>query len=562
MNKPLRWQAARLRQFRHSVKKTNRLAQKGEVPKPLQEKLRRQWKLLSQVFNPQVLMRIAAGAAMMFVMGTTQAQTFSAPVTNPFNFTPAGTQYYQLAAAADLDGDGDVDLTFSDSYGNTHLYFENTGTAMTPSFAAATNNPLGLQADTVVSSHFADMDNDGDLDAFIINTNPIEGIDFYYQENTGSATAPTFGAGVLAPFGILDTSYSFFATTADIDNDGDLDLFMGAGFYSGEIKFFENTGSPTVPVFGTGVVNPFGLTTTYYQAAPALVDFDNDGDLDMLVAEYYGGFQYFQNTGTPTAPAFAAPVANPFGLQAQTSEYYVGLATADMDGDGDIDVIMSGYGGVMYYFENTSPVAPKDPVLEFDGATVTVNELTAGTLSFDVMITDPNAMQTTVDVRVGASSTAMNGDDYTFTDPTTLTFPANSATAQTVNIPILDDFLVEPMETLVLELVNPTNGASFGTDSVYTVNIISNEAVGIDALSAELGLSISPNPASDFIEIRMKNPQDVKCALMTVEGKIIHQEVIRQYANRFDISGLTAGVYMLSFEKNGQAGTMKIMVRK
>jgi PKD repeat protein len=95
--------------------------------------------------------------------------------------------------------------------------------------------------------------------------------------------------------------------------------------------------------------------------------------------------------------------------------------------------------------------------------------------SFQVMIgiTNPNGNDTEVEVYV-KGGTAINGTDYTFTDPTKVTFPANSPSPQSVTITIIDDTDLEQDETIILGLRNPSNNASIGLDST-TITILDND---------------------------------------------------------------------------------------
>jgi len=104
--------------------------------------------------------------------------------------------------------------------------------------------------------------------------------------------------------------------------------------------------------FAPPQVNPYGLDSTSYFAFPAFADLDGDGDMDLLVGEYYGAMQYFENTGTANNPQFAAPQVNPFGLV--STNYLAFPAFADLDGDGDMDLLVGEDYGAMQYFENTS----------------------------------------------------------------------------------------------------------------------------------------------------------------------------------------------------------------
>ena len=123
-------------------------------------------------------------------------------------------------------------------------------------------------------------------------------------------------------------------------------------------------------------------------------------------------------------------------------------------------------------WSSVTALAVTNPSLKFNPTTLTVNE-NAGTATVTLNIVDPNATATTVDVKVkGGSATA--GSDYTFTTQT-VTFPANSTTAQTFTFPIIDDSAQETDETIQLVLRNAGNSAAILADSILTITIPLND---------------------------------------------------------------------------------------
>lgn len=311
--------------------------------------------------------RILGTTAVFLGLGfsqTVHAQAaFATPVSNPFGLSAA----YLIATPvqADLDNDGDLDILVAEYYGN-FKYYQNTGTATAPAFAAPVQNPFGLTAVLSYLPGFAlaDLDNDGDLDlmAYEYNTNTYNA-DIKYFQNTGTAAAPTFAAPTTNPFGINSATYFKAPNLVDIDNDGDFDLFTleyNATSYIVEHKYQENIGTAAAPNFGPVQTNPFGLSFPSTSNA-GLVDFgdlDGDGDLDMIFGEFGGNgdFRYYQNTGTASAPNFINSLVNPFGLvatnAASTYNKINSPVLLDLDGDGDLDILTGEYGGNLVYFEN------------------------------------------------------------------------------------------------------------------------------------------------------------------------------------------------------------------
>lgn len=174
--------------------------------------------------------------------------------------------------------------------------------------------------------------------------------------------AQSFNPGVEYPFGVSDDFFFPQPGLADIDNDGDLDLFFG-GYYGysfyGNITFMENVGTAQDPAFGEGISSPFGIDLNY-AGNPEFADLDNDGDLDVLIGNYFGynTVTYYENTGTANAPEFDNAQANPFGISAPYS-FFSNIDVADLDNDGDYDLVLNGYYGDFFYFENIgTPEAP------------------------------------------------------------------------------------------------------------------------------------------------------------------------------------------------------------
>ncbi len=305
-------------------------------------------------FSRADLKKILAAAAIFIGLPlVSQAQSFAPPQMNPFGLV---SDSVSLASPkyADIDHDGDFDL-FAGKYGGFMQFFENTGSNTVPAFGPPIQNPFGIIAPLsdykIAFPAFADIDNDGDLDLFIggIYDERQYDANIKFYENTGSNVAPAFAAPLTNPFGLVPGYMFAMPDFADIDNDGDLDLFTGEAY--GILKFRENTGTITDPGFANPVPNPFGITPAYEFGSPAFADIDHDGDLDLFEGEYYGNMLYFQNTGSVTVPAFAPAVQNPFGLI--PTDYYNFPAIADLDDDGDADIIVGEYYSNFQYFKNT-----------------------------------------------------------------------------------------------------------------------------------------------------------------------------------------------------------------
>jgi hypothetical protein len=144
----------------------------------------------------------------------------------------------------------------------------------------------------------------------------------------------------------------------DFDGDGDLDLICGE-FLDG-FTYYQNTGSRTAPVYAAGkrLKDPAGkdVRMELEMIVPVAFDWDLDGDQDLITGDEDGRVALVENTGTLTddAPIFAQPVY--FQQEADTLKCGA-LATpfgTDWDGDGDVDIVSGNTAGFIVIFDNLS----------------------------------------------------------------------------------------------------------------------------------------------------------------------------------------------------------------
>ena len=377
------------RQLKYLVKQLNNLLQKTNADlkseiKKMTAKIKHLVSQLSGIVNANRMKRILGTTALLIGISftnTASAQWFAYPIQDPFNLQDGNDNEVNSPEFADIDNDGDLDYlsgeyTYNYSYyggGGYSLGFhfqENIGSATNPNFANPIINPFGLvdYNPTNLSARnqyhkFIDMDNDGDFDIlsnvvnFDYSTYSLIS-DFIYYENIGTPSTPQFTVPTTNQFGLTSSASMLFTTFGDIDGDGDIDILgfsSDMSSYNMNFLFIENTGTTSAPNFATPQLNVFGIPSGVFSFL-TLEDIDNDGDLDIIFTEenyYVTDFGYVENTGTATTPQFTPPpTINPFGLSFSNWQGRGILNFKDLDGDGDNDLIVGTDDDKNYYLEN------------------------------------------------------------------------------------------------------------------------------------------------------------------------------------------------------------------
>lgn len=424
------------------------------------------------------------------------------------------------------------------------------------------------------SSCLGDLDNDGDLDLLVANiVANWQNWSIRYYENVGTAECPEFEDQGFKSFGIPNMGL-FLPTLADIDSDGDLDLFANGGF-------LKNHGTPEEPDFSGSVLvqNPFGLDFSGIVSGPnvTFADLDKDGDLDAFICGRTSKFFFQYNIGTPAEPLFGPRIANPFGLAfGETPKGPNRIAVADWNCDGILDLL-----NTIWHID-----VPSYPSLTFatwyhEGIPTKGSEI----LFYPgVQTQDSLFILTHGDVDGDGDEDAISFHHYLenilpdcsiYPTPTALPIADSQGGGvfKFYNQSIWTENDCHPVKWLwkfgdgtTSEEFEPTH--TYTTEGQFIARLIVDDQGGLDSLDMLIlddreallrqALQISPNPASDYVDltIALDAPmQDVDIAVLDHLGRLVEQRRLAYAGNgvfeRFDLSALSDGVYTFRIMLDG-----------
>lgn len=307
----------------------------------------------------------------------------------------------------DLNGDGRPDRIVSVPLSNTVVWAENvSGHGVSTQFGV--ERPLpgrdGRPMARVARPTMADFDGDGDQD--FIGLDGPDGLAFI--ENIGTSRKPCFGVRrrLKTPTGARFHMELCMITPSAFDwnRDGWADMIIGDE--DGRVAFARNTGrldADGTPVFAPPVYLRQEVDHLHFgcMTAPAVVDFDGDGDQDILSGNSAGQIGFIENLsgpcveypswaepvllscngagGIPAAQAASRPIRITAGLTGsiqgpdEAKWGYTCISAADWDGDGLVDIVVNTVWGYVYWHRNIGTrrrpiLGPAQPIeAEFEG---------------------------------------------------------------------------------------------------------------------------------------------------------------------------------------------------
>lgn len=419
--------------------------------------------------------------------------------------------YCETASWGDYDKDGKVDLYVTNSAGaNKNLLFHNDGNNI---FTKVTTGDMVNDISDSRSVNWTDIDNDGDPDLFITNeSNQNEAM--YRNEGTGF-TKVVIGAIVNGLSNTMSSSWG------DYDNDGDLDVFLAN---DGSMNaLYRNEGNFSFTKMASDTISK----TMGNSFSSAWSDIDNDGDLDLYVTNSFGSslhknFMYLNN-GNGTFSRMSA------GDQVNDLDWSYGCAFGDFNNDGfeDLAVATCRYQGADrpdLLYRNV-PNNNKWITIKLNGTST--NRSAIGTkVRIKAMI---NGIPTWQMREISAQSGYCSQNDM-------------RAHFGLGNASQIDSIRIEWLSGLKETYVN------IGVNQF--LNYTEGQSLGIDESSSATGFEIFPNPGQGVISVTANqskfHPGD-RIRIMNASGVIVYEEKIEKTTSCIELhKQLASGHYIIN----------------
>lgn len=480
--------------------------------------------------------------------------------------------------ALDLNGSGVMDLLLGDIMSNTIAMLRNSGTTVNSNSSMDSidmtfpsyDMPANIQI--FPASFYEDIDNDGIRDLVVTsNTTAISedntSIHYFLNTNTDDSPIFSFQQNNFLQDGMIDLGTGGIPTFFDHNADGLMDLVVSnygtlnklTGLHEPTAWLYENQGTVTDPAFHliTKKYMNLNVAGTAKNMVLTFGDLDGDGDEDMMIGDFDGVLHYFTNTAGAGATA-SFVLTQPNYQDGSGSVIDVGLSAApyfiDLDDDLDLDLIVGEGNGNINYYENTgSSVSPSYSLL-----TDTLGGIQSIFNGGKIQNSIPRFFENTA------------GETQMF---------VGTSNGEIIHYDSIDGNLNGDF-ALLDSIVTGTNEGPSTAPTAYDINgdgkidlIFGTERGGViyykgnglltgvrDGELPTYRLIIYPNPANETVQLQFDKMVIGNYMMFGVSGKLVAEGSISGYRKTIDLNNLDSGLYLVVVEVGGVRNVQRLIV--
>ncbi len=486
-------------------------------------------------------------------IGTTNVNIFyqqaagglNATATNITTTSADNSPSWSLAAA-DYDRNGFTDLLYGGGNGVTFMRANATGTGFT--------EISGSEYVFSQRSNFVDLNHDGHLDAFVCHD--VDPNVYYMNDGSGNLTFNQGGLGDIAGGG------NYGSIWIDYDNDRDMDMFIakcrGGATTININEMHENDGSGNF----TEVASALNLADPVQTWSSAWGDFDNDGDMDVFVgasSTANGTHKLMRNNGNSTFTDVTAAS----GILPNLTNIGIENATYDFDNDGNLDIASNGsilfgngdltftvYDNILAGNNGSFGDLNNDGFIDaISGTTLYTNTTNSNNwikITTTGVASNINGIGARVEIYTASGvqiRDVRSGEGFRFMSTLNTHFGIGSDTEVT-------NILIYWPSGTVDNVQNP----AINTHHVIT----EGQALSVEDETLIDRISIHPNPVGETMNIN--SPIDLVgkvATIFNIEGKRVMNLKLKEH--KIDVSNLRQGNYILRLESNGKTFTQKFI---
>jgi hypothetical protein len=477
--------------------------------------------------------------------------------------------------SVDVDGDADNDLLYAEETCASLYVFRNDGTKDSAIFNFGTNFPFKNPATFPLfpAPFLEDVDFDGLKDLVVAPNLYARSVDnilvrnsVWLYKNTGSADKPTFtfAKNSFLQENMIDVGDYSTPALADVDNDGDDDLFIGV--YADEnfrarIYYFQNVGTASEPSFKL-ITNDFAGLSFYllFDIKLQFADLNADGNIDLafVATSLSDGKTYLlyipNKSRTGYEPDFSQIGQTKVALNSGDNAY-----VTDVNRDGIPDLLIGKTTGALQYWQNSANNGLFDQLTLKSGSYLGLGTSTSRQ-SPAVAESDLDG-DGTADLVVGDQrGNLIFYGDYRNFDPA-LSQPQSDILYNSVIKDYVPGNFGGRMSPTVSNLFNASKPAIIVGNTLGGLYVLRND--GGNDLPDQPVVMIGPNPLDRGDDLKIRSDRNTRVQIFSVLGQKMSEQVFIPANQTYPLAlkELAAGMYIARFSFAGQHISLKFILK-